>query len=149
MDGPKQHLFLLMHIHLLDVFLTIFPLFWNLLFIFPFAFSAVDRHRCIIQPDKPQFTSGVALLTTLLMVTASILLSLPMYQSAEVRNLTSFFKWQKIVLVNTLHISSGLKCKEIFTYTAWWDQISYRKKYISNQTFIKIHLKASYRADKR
>ena len=78
------------------------PLF--LIRIFPFAFSAVDRHRCIIQPDKPQFTSGVALLTTLLMVTASILLSLPMYQSAEVRNLTSFFKWQKIVLVSTYQV---------------------------------------------
>ena len=58
-----------------------------------FCVLAVDRHRCIIQPDKPQFTSGVALLTTLLMVAASILLSLPMYQSAEVRNFTSFFEY--------------------------------------------------------
>ena len=58
------------------------------LYLFKKNISAVDRHRCIIQPDKTQFTSGVALLTTLLMVAASILLSLPMYQSAEVRIFT-------------------------------------------------------------
>ena len=60
--------------------------------IFIISISAVDRHRCIIQPDKPQFTSGIALLTTLVMVVASILLSLPMYQSAEVSPKLSYPK---------------------------------------------------------
>ena len=38
-----------------------------------------------MQPDKPHFSGGVALLISLLMTFGSILLSVPLYVSAEVR----------------------------------------------------------------
>ena len=50
------------------------------------VFSAVDRYRCIMQPDKPHFSGCLALLISLLMTAVSILLCVPLYVSAEVRN---------------------------------------------------------------
>ena len=52
-------------------------------------FPAVDRYRCIIQPEKPAFSAGIALLISSIMTWASILLSLPMYLSAEVSKCAS------------------------------------------------------------
>eukprot|EP00093_Oithona_nana_P011447 11447.XXX_332852_333412_1 [CDS] Oithona nana genome sequencing. len=46
---------------------------------------AVDRYRCIMQPDKPHFSGCLALLISLLMTAVSILLCVPLYVSAEVR----------------------------------------------------------------
>ena len=51
----------------------------------PFIILAVDRYRCIMQPDKPHFSGGIALLISLLMTAGSILLCVPLYVSAEVR----------------------------------------------------------------
>ena len=43
-----------------------------------------------MQPDKPHFSGGVALLISLIMTLGSILLSLPMYLSAEVSRTLPF-----------------------------------------------------------
>ena len=63
-----------------------------------FYFSAVDRFRCIIQPDKPHFSARSALLISFGMVLASILLSLPMYINAKVSFKLSFLSTIELAL---------------------------------------------------
>ena len=58
--------------------------FWKCKYTFPF-FSAADRYRCIMQPDRTQFGPNAALAISGLMFLAAIVLSIPMFKSAEVR----------------------------------------------------------------
>jgi hypothetical protein len=50
-----------------------------------FLFPAVDRYRCIMQPDRPHFNSFAAVSISLVMTILSVLLTIPMFVTAEVR----------------------------------------------------------------
>ena len=47
-------------------------------------FSAVDRYRCIMQPDRPHFSSGAAIVISILMMIASVVLCVPKFVTATV-----------------------------------------------------------------
>ncbi len=52
-----------------------------------FVLPAVDRYRCIMQPERPHFSSGAAMIISFLMVVVSVLLTVPMFVTATVRTI--------------------------------------------------------------
>ena len=60
-----------------------------------------------MQPDKPHFSGGIALLISLLMTAGSILLCVPLYVSAEVRKKILYHDIRYLVVstLNTFYIS--------------------------------------------
>ena len=47
-------------------------------------FAAVDRYRCIMQPDRPHFSSGAAIVISIFMMIASVALCVPKFVTATV-----------------------------------------------------------------
>ena len=44
----------------------------------------MDRYRCIMQPDRPHFSTRVAVSISLVMTSMAVLLTVPMFVTAEV-----------------------------------------------------------------
>jgi len=66
-----------------------FPAFFNLFAsvyrsLFFCSLLAVDRYRCIMQPDRPHFNSIATVSISLVMTILSVLLTIPMFVTAEV-----------------------------------------------------------------
>ena len=49
-----------------------------------FFISAVDRYRCIMQPERPHFSSSAAMFISFLMMVVSVLLTVPKFVTATV-----------------------------------------------------------------
>ena len=46
--------------------------------------SAVDRYRCIMQPERPHFSPRAAMFISFLMMVTSVLLTVPKFVTAQV-----------------------------------------------------------------
>lgn len=64
-------------------------------------FSAVDRYRCIMQPDRPHFSSGAAIVISILMMIASVVLCVPKFVTATVSCFES--KYVELDVLNLLY----------------------------------------------
>ena len=67
-------------------------------------FSAVDRYRCIMQPDRPHFSSGAAIVISILMMVASVVLCVPKFVTATVSCFES--KYVELDVLNHIHTNS-------------------------------------------
>ena len=67
--------------------------------------SAVDRYRCIMQPDRPHFSSGAAIVISILMMIASVALCVPKFVTATVS-----------YVISKLVVKPGLKDNYIYLY---------------------------------
>ena len=61
-------------------------------------FSAVDRYRCIMQPDRPHFSSGAAIVISIFMMIASVVLCVPKFVTATVSCFES--KYVELAVLN-------------------------------------------------
>ena len=70
-------------------------------------FSAVDRYRCIMQPDRPHFSSGAAIVISILMMIASVVLCVPKFVTATVSCFESkYVELDVLNLLKNIHTNS-------------------------------------------
>ena len=74
-------------------------------------FAAVDRYRCIMQPDRPHFSSGAAIVISIFMIIASVALCVPKFVTATVSCFES--KYVELNVINLVIFIQTLKNSNI------------------------------------
>ena len=67
----------------------------------PFFISAVDRYRCIMQPERPHFSSSAAMFISFLMMVVSVLLTVPKFVTATV-SFSILLNYNRILLLKKI-----------------------------------------------